>query len=296
MSAFVAVARAGSFAGAARWLGRSTTTVSRQVADLEGALGAALLRRTTRHVSPTEAGARLLPRATAILDEIERLRGDISGDEAAPRGLLRITAPSAIGRELIAPLAVDFLRAHPEIDLDLSLTERVVDLVGEGYDAALRAGILPDSSLVTRRIADLGYRLCASPAYVDARGLPAVPGELDRHDCLSWRTGDGTAAAVAWRLRRDGVEAPPPGRFRLTVPDMASLRVAVLRGLGLALLPDTDDLRAALAAGRLVEALPDWRPASSPISLVRPPLPFEPARLRVFIDFATAALRARLRR
>jgi DNA-binding transcriptional LysR family regulator len=291
MATFVAVARAGSFAAAARQLGLSTTAASRHVAELERRLGVTLLRRSTRSVTPTEAGARYLPRAAALLDELARLNDETAEGDRAPSGLLRVTAPPGLGTVLVVPLALDFAEAFPEVALDLDLSERTVDLVAEGYDAAIRSGPLRDSSLIAHRLATMRYRLVAAPAYLAARGTPAAPPDLARHPCLQWRADAGRSAA-SWTLVRDGRPATVEVRRRLMLSDLAGLRAAAIRGLGIALLPElavTDDLH----AGRLTLVLPDCEAYTDTLSLVRPPGPFVPARLRAFIDFATRAVRAR---
>ena len=289
MAVFVEVARAGGFSAAARRLNMSTTAVSRHVAELEAMLGVTLLRRTTRRVGPTEAGARYLPRAAAILEEIERLHGEISAADATPRGRLRVTAAPSIGHGWIAPLAIDFAEAYPEIRLDIEFAERVVDLVAEGFDAAIRSGPLVPSSLIGHRLIHVHYALCASPAYVARRGAPDEPCALADHDCIHWRQGHADGVTLA--LLRAGERVDVPVRGRLQLSYFPAQREAALRGLGVALLPLLD-VRRDLAAGRLVRLLPDWEVPPDELSLVRPPTPFEPAKLRAFIDFITARLRA----
>lgn len=291
MRTFVEVARAGSFSTAARNLNVSTTAVSRQVADLERMLGVTLLRRTTRHVSPTEAGARYLPRAEAILGEIERLNAETSAVASAPRGKLRITAPPAVGNEVIAPLAVDFVEAYPEIDLEIEFTERLVDLVAEGFDAAIRAGPLESSSMIAHRIVEMRYLICASPAYLERRAVPKRPGDIGEHDCIHWRPA---AERGAWTLVKGGAQVSVAIRGRLLMSNFAAGREAALRGLGLAILPLLT-VRDDLEAGRLIPVLPDYEAHHGILSLVRPPTPFEPPKLRAFIDFITGALRERAR-
>lgn len=291
MTVFVEVARAGGFSAAARRLEMSTTAVSRHVADLERMLGVTLLRRTTRHVSPTELGARYLPRAEAILDEIEGLHAEIGAIDPTPRGKLRITAPPAVGNAVIAPLAVDFVEAYPEIELEIDLTERLVDLVAEGFDAAIRAGPLESSSMIAHRIVELRYVLCASPGYLERRGTPERPDDVGLHDCIHWR---GAAEGGAWRFFRDGTQVSVPIRARLLISSFAAEREAAVRGLGLAILPLLT-LRDDLEAGRLVVVLAGYEVDRGLLSLVRPPTPFEPPKLRAFIDFITTALRERVR-
>ncbi len=291
MTAFVEVAQAGGFSAAARRLGMSTTAVSRHVAELERMLGVTLLRRTTRHVSPTEAGARSLPRAAAILGEIERLNAATGAVEAMPRGKLKITAPASTGNDWIAPLAVDFVEAYPEIELEIEFTERLVDLVAEGFDAAIRSGPLVSSSMIAHRIIEMRYLLCASPAYLERRGAPGRPEDIIEHDCIHWR---GAAESGAWDFTKDGARVSVPISGRLLINNFAAEQEAAVRGLGLAILPLLN-VRGDIEAGRLVPVLPDCEVYRGILSLVRPSLPFEPPKLRAFIDFITAALRERAR-
>ena len=293
ITTFIAVGRARSFAEAARRLRLSTTAVSRHVAELEQALGVTLLHRTTRSVTVTEAGARYLPRAEAIMQELDNLNAEIGASDRIPRGNLRISAPPGIGHDWIVPLVTDFLIAHPQIDLELDLSERMVDLVAEGFDAAIRSGPLPSSSLIAHRIIEMRYRLCASPGYLDSHGVPAFPGDLVNHDCLFWSTST-IADVAAWTFRRDGVSQTVPISCRLRIGNLPALRRAAFAGLGLTLLPELD-VQEDLSAGRLVSLLPDYEIPSEVVSLVRPPAPFEPTRLRAFVDFITSALRRRAR-
>lgn len=291
MTVFVEVARAGSFSAAAHKLGMSTTAVSRHVADLERMLGVTLLRRTTRHVSPTEVGARYLPRAHAILEEIEQLNAEISAVDPTPRGKLKITAPPAVGNEVITPLAVDFVETYPEIELEIDLSERLVDLVAEGFDAAIRAGPLESSSMIAHRIVELRYLICASPAYLERRGTPKRPHDVGDHDCIFWRVAAGGST---WSFVKNGERVTVPIRGRLLVSNFAAQREAALRGIGLAILPLLS-VRQDLEVGRLVSVLADYEVHRGELSLVRPRTTFEPPKLRVFIDFITAALRERAR-
>jgi DNA-binding transcriptional LysR family regulator len=291
MTAFVEVARAGGFSAAARRLSMSTTAVSRYVAELERMLGVTLLRRTTRHVSPTEAGARYLPRAAAILEEIERLNAEIGAVDSMPRGKLKITAPASIGNDWIAPLSVDFVEAYPEVELEIEFTERLVDLVAEGFDAAIRSGPLMSSSMIAHRIIEMHYLLCASPSYLERRGTPERPEDIIEHDCIHWR---GAADSSAWDFTKEGARVSVPISGRLLINNFAAEHEAAVRGLGLAILPLLN-LRDDIEAGRLVHVLPDYDVSRGLLSLVRPPMPFEPPKLRAFIDFITTALRERAR-
>ncbi len=287
MATYVEVARAGSFSAAARQLGVSTTAVSRHVADLEHMLGVTLLRRSTRSVSPTEAGSQYLPRAAAALEEINRLNLEIADTGEEPQGQLRITTPPTVGHTSIALLAVEFAETYPKVSLELEITQRVVDLVAEGFDAAIRYGQLKSSSLISHRIIELRYQLFASPEYLKRAGTPTRPEDVSNHDCIGWF---GSANPNDWIFLKDGRSISVPIRCRLQVTDLEAQRTAALRGLGLATLPCLsvqDDLK----EGRLVPLLTDHELHKSILSLVRPGTPFMPTKLRVFIDFITAALR-----
>ena len=291
MTVFVEVARRGGFSAAARSLHLSTTAASRHVGELERMLGVTLLRRTTRQVSLTEAGSRYLPRAAAILEEIERLHDEISATDAAPSGKLRVTAPPALGHDWIAPLAVEFAERHPAIQLEMEFTERVVDLVAEGFDAAIRAGPLPDSSMIAHRILEIRYVLCASRRYLEERGRPERPEDLPKHECIHWR---GSADGETWIFLKDDRRVAVPIRARLLISNFAAEREAALRDLGLAILPLLD-VRDDLEAGRLEHVLPGWEVPPGQLSLLRPPTAFEPPKLRAFNDFITHRLRERTR-
>lgn len=289
MTVFVEVARNGGFSAAARRLNMSTTAVSRHVAELEQMLGVALLRRTTRNVSLTEVGTRYLPRAAAILDEIAQLNDEIGDIDSRPRGKLKITAPPSSGNDWIAPLAVDFIEAYPEIELEFEFTERVVDLVAEGFDAAIRSGPLENSSMIAHRIVEIRYMLCASPDYLKRRGTPKKPQDIVGHDCIHWR---GAADSGVWEFTREGERISVPISGRLLINNFAAEHEAALRGLGMTILPALN-LRDEIETGRLVHVLPDYEVYRGVLSLVHPPIPFEPAKLRAFIDFITQALRKR---
>jgi len=292
MTVFAEVARSASFRAAAEKLNLSATVASRLVVELEAHLGVTLLNRTTRRVGLTEAGLAYLSRAEAVLSEIERMDAAVGTEASVPSGKLRITSPPSVGAEIIAPLVIDFLGAHSQIDVELDFSERLVDLVEERFDAAIRSGELADSSLVAHRIVEMRYVLSATPSYLADHGLPEVPSDLSGHACIHWRgpSSDGT-----WTLFQGKKRATVPVRGRLLVNSHAAEREALLRGLGLAILP-LISVHADLAAGRLVLVLPDWEARYGALSLVRPATAFLPYKLRLFIDFITEGLRRRVRR
>lgn len=283
MSVFVAVAEQGGFAPAARILGMSPTAVSRHVQELERALGAQLLRRTTRRLSLTEAGERYLPTARRVLTEVRELHEEIASLNETPRGRLRVTATPGFGEYFLAPLAARFAAAYPELSLEMDFVERVVDLVAEGYDAGVRSGDLRDSTLRSKRLTEMRYVTCASPAYLERFGAPERPEDLTRHACVHWRWRSG---AIVWRFI-DGdeiISVPVTGRF--IVSSYTAEREGALAGLGIALLPPfqiEEDAR----AGRLVKVLEAFEPVPERISIVWPAAATMPRKLRVFIDYMT---------
>jgi DNA-binding transcriptional LysR family regulator len=196
-----------------------------------------------------------------------------------------------VGHDIIAPLAVDFAAAYPEIELEIEFTERLVDLVAEGFDAAIRSGPLKSSSMIAHRIVDIRYLLCASPSYLKRRDEPKRPEDITDHDCIHWR---GAVDRGEWSFTKGDLRISVPIKARLLINNLEAEREAAVRGLGLAFMPlfkVSDDLK----ARRLVCVLPDYEFGNGELSLVRPPTPFEPSKLRVFIDFITTALRERAR-
>lgn len=250
---FTRVVDAGSFSGAARLLGVPTSTVSRRVARLEARLGVRLLQRTTRRLSLTDAGRILHGRGERILAELADAGRAVAEMQATPRGTVRLTAPAAVG-ELLTPLLAELLERHPELDVELELTDRVVDLIDEGFDLALRAGPLRDSTLVAHKLSDAPVRLVASPAYLERRGTPRRYQELAQHDCILF---------APWSERSSWTLLCPEGKVRVRVRGRIkanSVRVvheAALAGLGIALFPTLACHREDLAAGRLKVVLPE---------------------------------------
>lgn len=278
---FAAVAEAGSFSAAARALGVSKSAVSKQVSQLEATVGARLLQRTTRRLSLTEAGAALLARGQRVLAELDGVETDLGRLGGPPRGLLRLSAPMSFGQRHVAPLLPAFLAAHPGVQVELDLTDRTVDLIGERFDCAVRVGRLPDSTLVARRLAPARRVVCAAPDYLARHGVPRTPEALRRHACLDYTY---LAAPGGWpftsgsRTRRIAVRGP------LSSNNGEALRDAALAGLGIALLPTFivgDDLR----ADRLRALLTAYECWDASIFAVYPPTRHVPAKLRAFVDF-----------
>lgn len=281
MRVFVAVAEQTGFAPAARTLEMSTTAVSRHVADLEAFLGVQLLRRTTRTVNLTEAGERYLCGARETLRQTSELHAEITSLNETPQGRLRITVTPGFGNYFLGPMIARFARAYQALTVEVDFSERLVDLVTEGYDAGIRSGNLRDSSMTARRLTDIDYISCASPDYLERCGTPQRPEDLTAHDCVYWRCAP---QVTLWRFHsgRDLIEVPVGGRFR--VNSVITERQGALAGLGVAMLPPAhiaEDIR----SGSLVPILQDFRPVSEPISIVWPQTVAVPRKLRVFVDF-----------
>lgn len=285
----VTVARARSFRGAALALRLPRTSVSRKVAELEQQLGAQLLRRTTRHVALTEAGEAFVLEAEAGLAHLAAAEAAVTDADREPRGTLRVTATVPLGQLFLAPLVSEFLVAHPQVRVNLRLTQQPVDLVRERIDVALRAGRLTSPSLVAVVVGRSAHRFVASPGYLEARGVPRTPSELAAHDCLAF-AGDG-ARGASFQVRRARRAGELAIEARFTADDFLALRAAALGGLGIAQLPESLVLEP-LRRGALVAVLEDCAPPPVALNLVLAGGRRAPARVRAFVDF----LRPRLSR
>lgn len=278
MQAFVAVAEQGSFAAAAVPLQVSAVMVGKYIQQLEAHLGTALLQRNTRHQRLTEAGAAYLAGCRQVLDQVQQAEADVAGLQRQPQGLLRISAPTTWGSCVLAPLLSGLLRAQPLLDIELDLSNRRVDLIEDGFDAAIRVGPLPSQELVARPLPPYAMSLCASPAYLRRRGTPRTPADLAGHDCLShlaWRGGHG------WQLA-NGEQVD--WEARLASNDGYALREAAVAGAGLILQP-TALLAADIAAGRLKPLLRDYVPEPRPMHLIYLPDRRPRPRLQCFVEY-----------
>lgn len=282
LTAFVHVAETKSFSAAARVLRLSKSVISRQIAGLEAELGVLLFQRTTRSLALTEAGTRYLEQVSRILTDLEDADASLSQLQAAPRGRLRLSAPMSFGVLHLAQAIPDFLKRHPDVDIDLSMSDRVVDLVEEGYDMAVRIGRLGDSSLIARRLAPIRMVVCASPEYFARRGIPTTPQELSHHDCLTYSL---TASPGIWRFQTpDGSTSSSEIKGRMVANNGDVLRMAALKGLGVCYLP-TFIVGADLQAGTLVSALTDFISADLAAYAVYPTSRHLSPKVRAFVDF-----------
>lgn len=283
--AFASAARHASFAKAARELALSPSAVAKSVSRLETHLGVKLFYRTTRQVSLTPDGRQVFAQCQRILEEVETLKSTVAGARAVPSGKLCISAPLTFGKLVVLPVVAQLLARYPQLTVDVRLTDQVEDLVLEGLDAAVRIGPLEDSRLVARPFAQQVLTVCASPAYLKAKGKPRQPRDIERHECMLFRL-PASGRDRAWEFLVDGevVKLRPPSRLRLSEGE--ALVTAAIEGLGLVQAPHYMTAEA-LRDGRLVECLKEYRPASLPISVVHPGSRMLPPRVRVFIDMLT---------
>lgn len=282
LAIFALVVRARSFAGAAAELGASKATVSKAVSRLEQKLGTRLLNRSSRRLALTDAGRRLAERAEQILIAGESAESDVQAESTTPRGLVRLAAPMSFGMRAIAPLLPAFFSTHPQVSVDLQLSDAMVDLIGEGFDLALRIAVLPDSSLVARRIGDVHRYLVAAPAYLQQRGRPTHPLQLAEHQCLVYTNVPNPRT---WQFENGRDER---ASVRINGPLISNSGEAMLEaavaGHGIAALPDFL-VREAIDAGKLEPLLPDWQSPPAGLHLIMPPGGPRPARVEALIAF-----------
>lgn len=284
MASFIAVVDAGSFVAAAEATATSKAAVSRHVADLEQRLGVRLLHRTTRRLSLTDDGQRFYSRAKELLSALDEFESEMSSRTGEASGLLRINAPLTFGVLHLAPLWGRFSALHPKVTLEVTLNDRMVDLVEDGFDLAIRITSLPSSQLVSRRLATTRIVLCASPAYLASHGTPTHPRELAQHRIIGYSY---------WAGRDEWSFNGPDGTVHVhTMPWIRTnngdtCRAAALEGQGIILQPDFI-VGGDLARGNLVELMPEYRSMESGIHAVWPSRKHLPMKLRRLIDFLVA--------
>jgi DNA-binding transcriptional LysR family regulator len=282
LRAFAQVVESGGFAKAADRLGLSTTAISRQVAELEAHLQTRLLNRTTRRLSLTESGQAFYGRAVQLLQDLEEAEQEASKAAVTARGTIRLTTSLNFGTRRVAPAIAGFLERHPAVKFDVHLSDRIVDLVEEGFDLAIRIGAAGAENLVARQLAETCLVLCAAPEYLAKHGTPAVPADLARHNCFTY---EYAPTGNQWRFRGpDGSEhaVRVGGSVHSNSGDLNSALAA--RGAGIAFEPDFivgDDVR----AGRLVVLLPDYPLPPAPIYAVYPTRKHLSAKVRLFVEY-----------
>jgi DNA-binding transcriptional LysR family regulator len=291
MTTLVAAVEEGSLSAAGRRLGMPLATVSRKISELERHLRTRLLNRSTRRLTLTEAGRSYVAACKRILEQVGEAEREATGEYSAPKGDLVITAPIVFGRVHVLPVIAEFLKAYPDIDVRLVLSDRVMNLLEDRVDVAIRIGELPDSSLIATRIGAVRRVVCGSPKYFAKRQAPKEPDDLRRHDCITF---EGLSAPEAWVFRRSTTSVTVPVRSRLVVNAAEAAIDAAMAGLGVTRVFSYQVLAAAERVGTLVRVLRSFEPPPTPINLVylgRPPLPL---KLRAFLDFAAPRLKSRL--
>jgi DNA-binding transcriptional LysR family regulator len=283
LSLFLWILDLGSVSAAARHLDMSVAVASQRLKRLERELGVRLLHRTTRSLRATAEGATLAEQGRVLVEELEALTAGLRHAGTQVVGTLRVTTAASFGRQYISPLLPEFMTAHPGLKISIDLNDQLLDLVGAGFDLAIRIGALRDSSLVSQRLANNRRVLCASPAYLRLHGKPKTPADLERHECLIqvgsqgrhevWRLTDGNGDEVAVRVN---------GRFESNFGEL--LRDAAIAGLGIAQ-HSTWHVCEDLRSGRLRVVLPDYPIADTGIHAVMPRRQLVPQRVRAFVDF-----------
>ena len=281
--AFTRVVECSSFTRAADTLGLPRSSVSAAVIDLEARVGARLLHRTTRRVSPTQDGAAFYERCVRLIADVEETEGLFRRTSAGPSGRLRIDVPGRIGRLIITPALPEFLAHHPGLDIELRVTDRAVNLIEEGIDCVLRVGTLGDSGLITRKIGDLALINVASPGYLTEHGVPGSPDDLGEHLAVNYAS-PSTGRVEDWEWIEDGEVRLSPMKARVTVNSAEAYIACCLAGLGLIQIP-AYDVKRHLEAGELVEVMPNHRAAPMPMTLLYPHRQHLSRRLQIFAEW-----------
>jgi len=291
MTTFVRVVEARSFSKAAETLSMPRSSVTTMIKSLEAHLGTPLLRRSTRSLSLTEAGARYFASCQAILSDIENAESDVSVQTNTPRGRIRVDMPGVIGRSIIVPRLREFEAQYPDIELVLGLSDRPSDLVYEGIDCAIRTGVLADSTLVARRLGQLNWLTCASPLYLKQYGEPESIAALAAHRTVNYLS-NATGRPLDWRFCVNGEDVTMTMRSRFSVNETEAYLLCGLEGLGLIQLSEFA-ASAYLRSGRLNEVLANARCTPVPISIVYPQARAT-AAIRTFVDWVVAIVRSDL--
>ena len=281
---FVRVVEARSFVAAAQTLGMSPSAISKAVSRLEERLGARLLNRTTRSLSLTDHGTTFYERSREALLQLDHAESEIAESRGVARGRLRVDVPVSLGRKIIVPALPRFIQQYPELTVQMSMNDRVLDLVQEGIDAALRVGSLSDSSLIARRVGQLRGVTCASPEFIDRVGLPKAPADLNPEHCIAMFKL-GTNQPREWLFRKEGIEHTVQPSAPLSFSDPESAVAAAVSGAGFVRALDFT-VEAQVASGLLQPVLEDWNEGAWwPVSVVYPQHRQPTAKIRAFIDF-----------
>jgi len=292
LAIFAKVVELRSFAAAAAELALSKATVSKAVTRLEARLGARLFNRTSRRLALTDAGHRLAERATSLLAAGEAAEAEALAQSAAPRGLVRLAVPMTFGVKVIAPLLPDFLAAYPEVSVDLHLSDAMVDLIGEGFDAGVRIAALPDSSLLARRLCAMPRFTVASKEYLQRHGRPTHPMHLAEHRCFGYAYLSTPNVWTYTNAKGEQASVRPSGPLR--VNNGEAVMPAVIAGLGIADLPEFI-VGDAITAGQVEVLLKGWHQREGAVHLVMPPGGPRPARVEALADFLTERLGSKRR-
>ncbi|MFN0163953.1 MAG: LysR family transcriptional regulator [Burkholderiales bacterium] len=286
MNLYLRVVETGSFSRAATDAGMTQPTVSKSIAALERHLGARLLNRTTRALTPTEAGAGYYQHCKRVQEELEAAANAVSQTGAAPRGRLRVASSVAFGRQILTPMVLEFAQKHPAIRIDLSFDDGFVDLIAQNIDVAVRMGALADSSLGARRLGQVPWVLVASPAYLERHAAPVAPADLKQHNCLVYSSVQGDDV---WHMQGVGGEKHQVAiRGSLRANNLSAVRAAVLAGMGVAILPRYV-VRQDLDSGTVVPLLARYALPAQEIHALYASPRFVPERTRVFVEFLTRA-------
>ena len=287
---FVAVYRAGSFTSVAKDLNVVASSVSRAIATLEGQLKTRLFQRTTRTLTPTQAGERYFQRVEALVEEFDLVHQEVMDHSLKPSGTLRVTASISFAQIVITPLLKEFCERYPDIHLELSLSDARTDIVAEQFDVAIRHGVLPDSSLVARRLVDVNYLLAASPQYLQQTTPVLAPKDIEGHSLVTFTYPEFNSA---WHFRCNGEVDDIPIKPTLSLTTASAIKECAINGMGITMLADWS-IKEELSDGRLEKVLPEWdiagANADSAIWLVYPSRAFIPAKTAAFANFFLSKL------
>ncbi|WOF75800.1 LysR family transcriptional regulator [Parvibaculaceae bacterium PLY_AMNH_Bact1] len=284
---FLAVVEQNSFSGAAKGLGLSKSAVSKRVSALEATLGVKLLHRSTRKLRLTEAGERYVVAAEAAMQSLQEAEAAAGELQSTPQGHLRVHAPMSFGRLHVTPLLPDFLTKHPAMQVHLEMNDTWADMIEGNFDVAIRAGALPDTTLISRKLCDLKSVVCASPDYLKQNDVPVVPQDLSNHNCL---TSTHHILEREWHFKKSGKTQTVRISGQLSLNNSDALREALVRGFGIGRLP-TFIAGKDISEGRLIPVLSDYEMPTKPLYALYPDKHLLPVKARVFLDYITEAYR-----